>query len=197
MITAFDTADVLTGHAHDLRAAGVAYAGLYTRDDRSPKDEVDGLASVGIRIWSAFERGNPTSADYFTTDQAEADAKAFLQWAAEVGQPSGTVVFWCVDYDSDPADIEPYFAAAHGIVKADGYLSGVYGNGSTCAHLKNAGLAHFTWLSQSTRFDGYQDWLPQADIIQGPSTTILGFDVDSDVVNTSEVCWIPSQGAAG
>lgn len=189
MLTAFDTANDVTGHAHELLAAGIAAIGVYARTDRCPPSMVQGLSSVGIRLWTVFERGNPTQASYFTEEQAELDAAAFLQWASLVGMPKGAPVFWVADYDSAPEDVMAYATAIRKIVNAAGYLASVYANGDTCRALKEAGLVHYTWLSQSTGFAGYQMWVGQADILQEASTTVLGFDVDGDTVRSSDVTW--------
>jgi hypothetical protein len=60
------------------------------------------------------------------------------------------------------------------------YAVGAYGSGAVCSALKQSGLARYTWLSQSTGWQGsqaYQDW----DIRQGPLVSHPPFQFDEDV----------------
>jgi Domain of unknown function (DUF1906) len=191
MYTAFDTANHITPNtAEELVAKGYRAVGLYGRADRSPFDLVQGILKAGLKIWTIQEHGNPTQASYFSEDQAKADAEAFLSWASMVGQPKGTGVFPTADYDSNPNDILPYARVFHDIIKAEGFLMGIYANGVTCKALKDAGLAHWDWLTQSTGFEGYEMWKPHTSIIQEPSGTVLGLDVDFNVIQTTDLSFL-------
>jgi hypothetical protein len=190
---AFDTADITTGHAHDIQALGYGAVGIYLRADRAPLAMITGLRSVGLKIFSIWEKGHPTSVDYFTAAQGKADGEAAAAYAKTIGQPAGTQIYACVDYDanwdSEGHAITAYFEAFHTAVKSHGFLSSVYGSGTVCEKLVNLGFAHFGYLAQSTGFSGYQSYKPKAAIVQGPTATVLHFDVDTDTIVNMAAVW--------
>ena len=189
MLTAFDAAQDTTGHAHDILNAGYKAVGLYLRADRASAEMVEGLHSVGIRCFSVWERGEPTSAEYFTADQGREDAAGAAAFAASIGQPQGSVIFMAIDYDSQPGDVADYVREAHDHLKALGWLMGLYGNGLTLSAFIADGYCHCGWLSQSHGFAGYDDFASVAAIVQGPETTVLGMDVDLDEVYDQGALW--------
>lgn len=187
---AIDVATDTAGHAHALLDAGIEAVGLYLRQDRCSKAMVDGLALVGIKRFSAFERGFPTSTGYFTLAQAADDAQAAVKFAQQIGQPEGTVIFFAVDFDADQlSPILRYFLQVQQIVKRAGYLVGVYGSGRVCDYLVGQGVAHAGWLAQSKGWAGFEAYKTRAAIVQGGEDTLLGFDVDWDEVRDESVCW--------
>jgi len=190
---ALDVASVTTGHAHELQALGYEAVGVYLRPDRTTLEMIQGLHSVGIKIFSVYEKGKPISVKYFTAAQGKKDGAAAVAFAKKIGQPAGKEIFSAVDYDANWATdgdaITAYQKAFREVVKAAGYLASVYGSGVVCSHLVNAGWAHSGWLSQSKGWAGYKDFLSKASIIQGPVATVLHFDVDLDTVVDKAVCW--------
>ena len=188
MYEAFDTAEVITDPEQIINA-GYTAVGVYAREDRCPFAMSQGLIAAGVKLWTIWEKGNPTSVDYFTQQQAREDTDLFLAWAKMTGQPQGSPVFACVDFDADWAAVKDYIYLFHDAVKAEGFLFGVYGSGGVCQAFKEAGYAHYTWLAQSTGWQNYQEWAPHADIRQGPSGTALGYNVDFDVVVNPAVLW--------
>jgi hypothetical protein len=189
----FDTAEVTTGHAHEILDAGYSVVGGYLREDRFPLEMIQGLVSVGIRLFSIWEKGNPTEPDYFTADQGTSDGTHAAAYAKEIGQPEGTMIFVSVDCDASPDDISDYVQAAHTAVKEGGYLMGLYGSGQNLGHFQDAGFSHAGFLAQSKGWSGYEDYKPRAAIVQGESTTVLGFGVDLDTIMDESVLWtLPS-----
>jgi hypothetical protein len=190
---AIDVASDTAGIAHKLADLGIQAVAFYLRADRASLDMVRGLATVGIKRISIWERGYPTCSAYFTLDQAEKDASAAIAFAAAVGQPKGTEIFFAVDYDASAFDVErtisPYFQRVQAIVKGAGYLSSSYASGLVCRTLLARGFAHSAWLAQSPGWQGYASLWHDASILQGPETTILGFDVDLDDVRNPLVAW--------
>jgi hypothetical protein len=60
-----------------------------------------------------------------------------------------------------------------------GYAVGVYGSGLVCEAVRRAGLARYSWLSNSINWDEastYDDW----NIMQGQSLPGLSFNNDWD-----------------
>lgn len=190
---AFDTLNITTGHANEIAALGYQAVGVYLRADRTTPEEIQGLKSVGIKIFSIWEKGFPTAGKYFTAAQGAKDAAAALAFAAKIKQPSGTQIFACVDFDADwatdGAAISTYFDAFHHVIRAGGYLASVYGSGVVCAHIVGAGFAHSGFLAQSTGWAGFNDYKSKAAIVQGSTATVLHFDVDYDTIVDTSVCW--------
>lgn len=185
-----DTANVTINHAHTLYSDGVRAVGVYLRQDRAPLAMVQGLHSVGIKIWSIWEKGDPTKSSYFTAIQGSADGYAAATYAAKIGQPTGTPIFATFDYDSSPSEILAYAKTFQAAVKSYGYLMGAYGNGITLSALLNKGISHYTYLSQSKSFGGYASFEPKADIVQGVGVVLDGLSCDLDtVINNTQVLW--------
>ena len=190
---AFDTAESTINHAHALIEKGWHAVGLYLSPSRTTREQVEGLHSVGIRIFSIWEKGKPTSKSYFSPEKGTADGKAAAAYAEVLGMPAGKPVFACFDYDTSMADInsvcKEYQVAFRAAVMAKGYLVGCYGSGLLCQTYVSAGISHYGWLAQSTGFAGFSDYKPNATIVQGPSTNIMGLDSDVDYINDESVLW--------
>lgn len=189
MYTAFETESVIADYQAVLNA-GYTAVGVYARPDRCPFEMAQGLIAAGIKLWSVFEEGEPTSAEYFTAEQGAADAAKAVDWARMVGMPAGSIIFTAVDCDVSPSDVEDYLIAFHDAVKAEGFLMGVYGGGAVLAWAKNAGYAHATWLSGSTGWTGYHEFAGKCDILQVNSPNgVMGYSADYDIVRNPGVLW--------
>jgi len=207
-LKAFDVACDTTGKAHLIKEAGYEAVGAYMRSDRCSRSMVDGLHSVGVKLFSIWEEGHPDHAGYFTEGQALADGHAAAEFALSVGQPkAGTdqieandfpnesQIFFCVDFDASAGDvtgpIENYFKVLHEIVKPAGYLPSVYGSGLMCALLTNAGLAHSGFLAQSKGWRNYDLFRenPRCAVVQGLQIQVCGFEVDPDEVLDPSILW--------
>lgn len=186
---ALDSANITTGYAKKLFALGYRAFGFYLRADRAPQAMLHELHTAGLKLFSIWERGHPTSAAYFTKSQGAQDGHLAAAYAHEIGQPAGTTISPCVDYDSNPDDVKDYLIAFHDVIKAAGYKSLPYGNGDTLKWAVDSGYAYGGFLSQSKGFSGYSDFLPHAKIVQGSTATVLKFDVDYDTVVDESVCW--------
>lgn len=199
-IKALDTYAVLTpAKLTALKADGYGAVGGYYFAKSGFKHIIDRLAAhavsaAGLRLWTVFEDGNPTTGKYFSKNEGNDDAHVAWARAMAVGQSAGTPVFFAVDYDAEPGDIPAivaYFTEVRRVfaVLGDTHPLGVYSSGLVCRTLKEAGLVSFSWLSQSRGFHGYADWKPHADIIQGPVQTIHGMDCDTDTILNPAVLW--------
>src|SRR5208283_336608 len=104
-----------------------------------------------------------------------------------LGQPTGSAIYFAVDFDARRQALLPidqYFRGiAAGFAAASGgnaeYKVGVYGSGAVCDALKGTGLAQYSWLSNATAWDGalvYEGW----DIRQGGRLEALSFNHDTD-----------------
>ncbi len=85
-----------------IKASGKQFIGEYigtaSNDGYLRPADVTALANQGLQIVSIFER-NPTSLGYFTIAQADSDASDAIQAAMDAGQPSGSAIYFTVDFD--------------------------------------------------------------------------------------------------
>jgi hypothetical protein len=81
-----------------------------------------------------------------------------------VGQPKDSAIYFAVDFNCDDSDlarqIVPYFQSIRAVFVDRGspYKIGVYGNGLACEKLLGTGLCAYTWLSNSTSFNGTKEF---------------------------------------
>jgi len=183
-----DTPYSIVNHAHELVSAGCGFVIRYISPDtetfpnkRLSEAEVNALHSVALKIGCVWETGN--GADLFTAANGQAHAKAATSVSRNLGQPTGSAIYFAVDLDVEEsvlhAGVTDYFRAVKPAMATGGFKIGVYGSGRVCGYLKHLGLVEFTWLSQSTGWSGsstYTDW----NIKQGKSSTVAGLDCDLD-----------------
>ncbi len=194
MIRGIDASINVAQYISDLQALSVTFIGRYysnLRLTRNPAKiltprEAHDLSLAGFTIVAVWEL--LAIPEYFSAEQGLADGEYAYKYATEIRQPEDSAIYFAVDFDASQTlfsqRIAPYFdglsrsfaASTNGPV----YSVGVYGSGAVCAALKQAGLARFGWLSQSSGWQGsqrYQDW----DIRQGPSNAQPPFQFDEDV----------------
>jgi hypothetical protein len=192
-LKAFDVASDTTGRGHDIQALGYGAVGLYLRFDRTSVAMVEGLHSVGIKVFSIYELGYPTKMSYFTATQGTHDGLAACQTAKVLGQPQGTSIFAAFDYDPTVQDIngplKDYMAAFRTQCQKFGYLASAYGSGLLLQAYTNLGICHHSFLAGSTGWSGYENFKDKASILQGASASVLGMDVDLDEVRDLSVLW--------
>lgn len=134
------------------------------------------------------------TASEFTQTSGFADGTYAREYAARIiGQPADSAIYFAADFDANDALVRsrvlPYFqgvaeafAADNGLPK---YKIGVYGCGTSCKVIKGAGLAAYTWLAQSTDFDGTKAYKASNDwtLLQEMPSTLGPFGVDVDDLN--------------
>lgn len=197
-IQALDTIYFKQGHAHDLWNLGYRALGIYLRDDRVADGAIDGWREVGGSFFLIFEHGNPTSADYFTSEQAAVDAQQALETAHEWEFPGMSQIYFAFDYDATPDDakgpLASYMADVHHAVRMAGMLASCYGSGLVCKGLVDLGLAHSGYLSVSRGWRGYESYRGEAAIVQTMADQVVQvpgytFSVDLDtVLDTTVLC---------
>lgn len=188
LFDAYDAPDI-ADHAKEIKAAGYDAAALYYFEQSAFKKQLTRsvaatLSKAGLFIVSLYENGSPTTAGYFTANRGAYDGRVAAAKAEAAGQPAATIIYPTVDYDAAHADlpaISEYFKEMRSALTAAGYTIGVYGSGLVCRTLKEQGLVTKTWLSQSHGWQGYADWIDQADIVQGHVTRLFGADADLDI----------------
>jgi Domain of unknown function (DUF1906) len=180
-----DASDVLD----ELKGSPVAFVARYYRDPASrwpplSASEAQLLSSMGLKIVAVWEPLDPVP-EYFSYYAGYNDAIAAYGQAQAVGQPPGSAIYFAVDFNAQEIEpVEQYFRGiAAAFAAASGgrvaYKIGVYGSGDVCDAIKQAGLAQYSWLSNSISWTGsldYDDW----NIRQGDAMTELSFNHDSD-----------------
>ena len=178
----------MTEEAACLKSKGVTFVFRYyskttTQDEkRITLTEAEALNSQGILLAMVYEDG-PTVIGYFQTGRGTKDAKAALQYAASLGQPQGSAIYFAVDEDFTSSQITsrilPYFQEIQAEFAAQGtpYRIGVYGSGLVCKRIKPA-VATYSWVAESTEWGGtstYTAW----DVKQThPSNSLCGISTN-------------------
>jgi hypothetical protein len=184
---ATDASDVLS----ELKDSGVDFVARYYRDPESrwpalSAREAQQLSSLGLKIVAVWESRSERRS-HFSYSSGYSDAMTAYWEARAIGQPAGSAIYFAVDFNPRSWSLEPideYFrGVTAGLAAASGgkayYTVGVYGSGTVCDAVKGAGLARYSWLSNSIAWDGstsYEDW----DIMQGDRSPGLTFNQDSD-----------------
>jgi len=168
MAKGFDANVDLTRFADCLKSAGYEFICRYYNVNNPHKNltlgEAKVLVAAGLRLVAVWENGFPIKATYFSHQKGVFDGTAAYHFAEHnIGQPAGTPIYFAVDYDASQKDVKgvitDYF---QGIIEAFKTISvnhpiysiGVYSSGLVCSSLLKAGLVQFTWLAQSTGFQG-------------------------------------------
>lgn len=169
-----------------LQSSGIAFVGRYysrtthIEGKKLTASEAQLISAAGLQLVTVYEDG-PTSYSYFSASRGSDDAAGALAQAAAIGQPSGSAIYFTVDYDAADDEIAnnitAYFQA---IAAALGeYRVGVYGSGAVCTAITNAGLATYAWLAQSTGWSGYSAFTTWS-IKQGAEGSVCGLNSDTD-----------------
>jgi hypothetical protein len=198
MTNGIDTAADCTGFADCIAADGNEFVARYYRPGaRGAITAVEAAALVraGLQLVVVFE-GQGDSPAWFTPSQGARDARRALEQAAAIGQPAGSAIYFAVDLNAEDGliatGITSYFGAIRSVFAGVGnrFRIGVYGSGRVCMEMTRAGFVHLGWLSGSTGWRGYRDYLAAADIVQifKPGETICGgrLDIDRDRGQTAD-----------
>lgn len=135
--------------AKAMYAAGMRFACRYLVPasmawKRLTRAEAEAITAAGMKIVSVFQRG--TSDAKGGAVNGTRDGKAAYQEAVQIGQPTGTAIYFAVDYDAQPADfdsIEAYLRAA--AAELPGYAVGVYGSYAVVEEMARRGACKHFW----------------------------------------------------
>jgi glycoside hydrolase-like protein len=180
-----DASDVL----NELKDSRIEFVARYYRSAIShwpplSASEARRLSAMGLKIVAVFEPYSPDS-QYYSYFSGYDDAITAYRQAKAIGQPAGSAIYFAIDFNAQSLEpVDQYFrGVAAGFTAASGghaeYKVGVYGSGAVCDAVKQAGLAQYSWLSNSTAWSGsldYDDW----NIRQGDPLADLSFNQDSD-----------------
>jgi hypothetical protein len=180
-LTGVDVAGDVRPYLPQFKAAGISFVFRYyalQADTRIPgkiigADEARAISAAGFKLGAVFENGQPTTAEYFTSDRGRTDAAIALQCAARIAQPATTPIFFTVDcdlpYEHISTSVFNYFVGIrNALIAANlGYQVGVYGSGLLCEKMTDWALAMYSWLAGAKGWAGYAEFLPRATIVQG------------------------------
>ncbi|HEY1799055.1 MAG TPA: glycoside hydrolase domain-containing protein [Stellaceae bacterium] len=184
---ATDASDVVA----ELRGSGLDFVARYYRDPTSrwpalTAAEAQRLSALGLKIVAVWEfhSGKPW---YFSFASGYWEGVAAWREAAAIGQPTGSAIYFAVDFNANGADlyqVDQYFrgvnAAFANISRGrPGYRIGVYGSGAVCDAVTRARLAQYSWLSNARAWAGYGSYAGWNIRQHGPFGT-LSFNHDSD-----------------
>jgi len=182
-----DASDVL----NQIKASQLGFVARYYRNPASrlptlSASEAERLSSLGLNIVAVWEWHSHDPA-YFSHGSGYGDAVTAYSQAQKLGQPVGSAIYFGVDFDAQGQALESvidYFrGVAAGLAAAGGgaspYKIGVYGSGAVCDAIRRAGLAEYSWLSNSTAWAGssYSGWNIRQ---QAGRIADLSFDHDAD-----------------
>lgn len=174
-----------SGQLDTLKQNGVRFIGRYLGfyvhgwSKGIKTDEANLIANHGVSIVSIYE-GNPTQANYFTYNKGLSDVQNAVKDAQILGQPTGTAIYFTVDYDAQPEDmgaigayfqglrdgISDYHVGAYGGIRALQYLSS----------LTTSAKPDYYWQTAAWSNDQVMDGL---DLYQKQCDTIMcGVDCD-------------------
>lgn len=129
-----DSAQRLSNRAIDLcKKDGIQYIARYIGSAENWKtlkqDELEVILSNKLKLLSIWET-NPTYPSYFSFDKGKQDAENATQYAQELGQSSGTAIYFAVDFSAERADlpsIVDYFTGIREGIDAK-FFPGAYGS---------------------------------------------------------------------
>jgi Domain of unknown function (DUF1906)/Bacterial SH3 domain len=152
--------------------------------------EAQALGSQGLQIGVVFQQRQNQVAD-FTELKGEAAGRRAYRYAHDsIGQPSGSAIYFAVDFDASPDQIEnniaPYFEGVKRAFDEESgaapeYRVGAYGSGLVCSTLTSKGLIDLVWLAMSRGFSGTREALAAGELHlaqSAASATLCGIGVD-------------------
>ncbi|MEK5210022.1 glycoside hydrolase domain-containing protein [Bacillus sp. FSL R5-0603] len=174
--SACDTATIITAEkAQTLRNNGYKTVGRYlTGNVRTSSGltskaltskELAVILDAGLKVFPIYQDGGYESS-YFVKDQGTRDAYSAASAARRLGFPSGTTIYFAVDFDAYDYEVTdkiiPYFQEIKSAFTkmqtfptAPKYEIGVYGPRNICIRTAEAGLTKYSFVANmSTGFSG-------------------------------------------
>jgi len=183
MYDALNTWEDMTPYGQDLLAQGIKAVGRYIFNASAFKKlltaaEAKHLSSLGLKLFTIWEDGSPTTPAYFTTARAKADYEAAYLHVKMLGMPSDATVYFAVDADLSPDDVKAYFDCIEASCCDDGYPFGIgaYASGTVLQFLADRGVINHGMLSESRGWSGFDAYKGSADILQVETKPFVGSD---------------------
>ena len=167
---ACDCATVLNKQqALDIKNAGYTHVGRYLTGsvgkEHTPKyltsTEVKNIENAGLSVFPIYQDGGYELNYFKDPSQGSVDAQTAILAAERIGIPSGTTIYFAVDFDCYSYQIDtfiiPYFEQIHMIFFSStndkNYKVGIYAPRYVCTKVYEAGLASKSFVADmSTGF---------------------------------------------
>ena len=200
-MTIIDTPWNAGSRAAQLRQAGVGTVIRYydhTNSTKLPEKRLEAaeagrIAAAGLRLAVTFQQRQDRVADFGEGQGFEAGRAAHEYATAVIGQPAGSAVYFSVDFDAEPSDLDAVAAFFGGVRRAfdeagqgsAGFAIGAYGSGLVLGRLRDAGLASFFWLALSRGWADFEKFHATGGwhLLQAQATKLAGLDADLDLAN--------------
>lgn len=153
---------------------------------RLTANEASLCSALGLWLVSVFERAATNALG--GSAQGKEDGEFALQYAKEVGQPEGTVIYAAVDTDVNSTQydtIESYLRSFD--EKITGYEIGIYGEHEICEEMKKRGVVNRAWQtyawSRGNKLKDPNIYQYENDVIEN------GIGIDRDESNGDAGGW--------
>jgi hypothetical protein len=157
--------------------------------------EAQALAASGMEIAVVFQQGQNSASAFSDAQGFKAGQAAFRQARDKIGQPTGSGIYFSVDFDASTNEINqrivPFFQGVRRAFDQESgggpsYRVGVYGSGLVSSLLTSKGLIELTWLAMSRGFRGTKEALQAGEFHLAqvpPERTLCGLGVDLNEPN--------------
>ncbi|MGB8454722.1 MAG: glycoside hydrolase domain-containing protein [Anaerocolumna sp.] len=150
--TACDCATILTAEkAATLKSNGYSVVGRYLTGTANgiskalTASEIQIVFNAGLRFFPIYQSGGAGNT-YFNSAQGTRDARAAIVAAENLGIPSGSIIYFAIDYDAldvqVTSNVLPYFQSIKAYFSnyaTTAYRIGVYGSRNTCTRVCDSG----------------------------------------------------------
>lgn len=190
MVNMIDCSTRLTSSmASGLKAQGITHVGRYLSKNMKgiTATEAAIIKAAGLNIVSIYENGS-TVISHFTPAQASLDLNDAYNLAKAVGQPevAGNVIYFTVDFETNPSDMPAILAYFQAIKKQlTSYKVGAYGSANTINYLKAHNACDYYWQTYAW---SYGNQCTGINLFQYKNdTTLAGVSVDYNELLTDDV----------
>ncbi len=148
--------------ALDLKAAGYQVVGRYltgTVGSSTRKfitfEEIENIKNAGLRVFPIYQDGGYRLEYFQDLRQGTVDAHTAIASAKRIGIPSGTTIYFAVDFDcysyQMSSFIVPYFRKLNLVFNSSTnskkYKVGIYGPRYVCSYISDLGLAKYSFVA--------------------------------------------------
>ncbi len=162
---ACDTATTITAaRLQLLKDNGYAMVGRYLPGASFPItiSEKRIITEGGLYIYSIWEKGDAEKVSHYTASQGTMDARKAIAGATSIGQPHNTPIYFAVDCNPTPSEINGPIKEYLNAVKRffdtgnQPYKLGLYGSGAVLEAFNSS--FPYTMLACSSKWDGYNSY---------------------------------------
>lgn len=147
--------------ALDIKNAGYQVVGRYLTGTANGKrkfitfEEIKNIESAGLRVFPIYQDGGYKVQYFQNQRQGIVDAHTAITAAKRIGVPSGTTIYFAVDFDcydyQMKSFIVPYFQKLNFVFNSETnnkkYKVGIYAPRYICSYISNKGLAEYSFVA--------------------------------------------------